>query len=156
MLFTKTTEILFLCGTKPSCLFGERAIGFLHDCTVSEMKGIWVIFTISLEDVHLLNALDIYHLVFNPPSDPEVIPTDFRNGGISLHGCLTVSSYSFTYCYFVKVAKRVCEEEGGLEVNMRQTLLHYHQNSFAVLECYKRISKTFNADQPLQDLITQG
>ena len=57
---------------------------------------------------------------------------------------------------FVKVAKRLCEEEGGLEVNMTQMLLHYHQNSFAMLECYKHISKTFNADQPLQDLITQG
>ena len=65
-------------------------------------------------------------------------------------------SYLAAVVWFVKVAKRVCEEEGGVEVNMRQTLLHYHQNSYAVLERYKHISKTFNADQPLQDLITQG
>ena len=69
--------------------------------------------------------VDVYHMVFNQPSDPDILA-------------------------------RLQEEEGGSSVNMHQRLRQYHSNSQSVLSCYTKISKAFNADQPLKDLVTQG
>lgn len=54
------------------------------------------------------------------------------------------------------VMARLEKEEGGAEVNMHRRLLHYHHHSESLLHCYAKVSKDFNADQPLQDLVTQG
>ena len=75
--------------------------------------------------VKCIPIVEVYHVVFNLPSDPDVLA-------------------------------RLKEEEGGAKVNMHQKLDQYHRHVQPLLSCYKKVSKEFNADQPLQDIVTQG
>ena len=54
------------------------------------------------------------------------------------------------------IADRLTEEPGGIDKNMHSKLSHYHRHSNHVLSCYRNVAKKFNADQPIQDLFTQG
>jgi len=51
---------------------------------------------------------------------------------------------------------RLVEEPGGKEANMDVPLQHYHRHRDDLLRCYTSILKTFNADQPIDDLFDQG
>ncbi len=55
-----------------------------------------------------------------------------------------------------EVAGRLVEEEGGVEENMHQPLALYHRHHSAILSAYTSVSKTFNADQPMDDLFDQS
>lgn len=54
------------------------------------------------------------------------------------------------------VVNRLVEEPGGIEENVRRPLDSYHRDTDSLLTCYSRVSKLFNADQPIQDLFDQG
>ena len=69
---------------------------------------------------------DVYHLVFSPPTSTAV-------------------------------AGRLVEEEGGVTANVHAPLELYHRHSHSLLTAYFATHcKTFNADQPLGDLVSQG
>ena len=69
---------------------------------------------------------DVYHLVFSPPTSSSV-------------------------------AERLVEEEGGISTNVHTPLERYHRHSASLLSAYSATPcKTFNADQPLGDLVSQG
>ena len=55
-----------------------------------------------------------------------------------------------------EVADRLVEEPGGIQHNVHDLLELYHRNSSALLSCYTNVAKTFNADQPIEDLFDQG
>jgi adenylate kinase len=68
---------------------------------------------------------DVYHLVFSPPTSTAV-------------------------------AGRLVEEEGGVTANVHAPLELYHRHSHSLLTAYSATRcKTFNADQPLGDLVSQ-
>lgn len=48
------------------------------------------------------------------------------------------------------------EEPGGIQSKVYDALDLYHRNSTGLLSCYSNVSKTFNADQPIEDLFDQG
>lgn len=74
----------------------------------------------------IINFPDVYHLVFKPPTDSSV-------------------------------ADRLIQESGGVEHNMHKGLKYYRLNSSAIEACYKQVcSKALDADQPDNDLVTQG
>ena len=54
------------------------------------------------------------------------------------------------------VASRLVEEEGGASVNLHTPLTLYHRHTQSLLSAFPTISKTFDADQPIGDLVTQG
>ena len=54
------------------------------------------------------------------------------------------------------VADRLIEEPGGVEKNMHSKLSHYHRHSRDLLSSYRSVTKNFNADQPIRDLIVQS
>ncbi len=53
------------------------------------------------------------------------------------------------------IASRLIEEPNGKQA-MMEGLDHYHRYSSPLLDCYSTVSKTFNADQPLDDLFEEG
>lgn len=55
-----------------------------------------------------------------------------------------------------EVADRLVEEPGGIQQKVHDPLHLYHRNSSALLSCYNNVSKTFNADQPIEDIFDQG
>ena len=55
-----------------------------------------------------------------------------------------------------EVADRLVEEPGGVEENMNKPLAFHHRHSMALGSTYSAVSKTFNADQPIEDLFDQG
>ena len=55
-----------------------------------------------------------------------------------------------------EVAARLVEEEGGVEANMLRPLELHRRHGVALLRCYPHVSKSFNADQPIEDLFDQG
>ena len=55
-----------------------------------------------------------------------------------------------------EVAARLVEEEGGIAANMHEPLKLHHRHCGGLLTCYNNVLKTFNADQPIEDLFDQG
>ena len=55
-----------------------------------------------------------------------------------------------------EVASRLVEEPGGIQANLHSKLELYHRNCTSLLSCYNGVCKTFNADQPIEDLFSQG
>lgn len=54
-----------------------------------------------------------------------------------------------------EVAGRLVEQEGGIQANLHAPLELYHRHADSLLSCYSRAHKSFNADQPIDDLISQ-
>ena len=55
-----------------------------------------------------------------------------------------------------EVAQRLVEEEGGIQTNLHAPLQLYHCLTDSLLASYANVYKTFNADQPIDDLVSQG
>lgn len=55
-----------------------------------------------------------------------------------------------------EVTSRLIEEPGGIELNVHSPLESYHRENASLLSCYTNVSRTFNADQPIEDLFDQG
>lgn len=55
-----------------------------------------------------------------------------------------------------EIASRLIEEPGGVEENMLSNLTLYHRHSQSLLSCYGPVAKTFNVDQPINDIASQG
>lgn len=54
------------------------------------------------------------------------------------------------------VAQRLVEEEGGIQTNLYAPLQLYHRLTDSLLASYTNTYKNFNADQPIEDLVSQG
>ena len=54
------------------------------------------------------------------------------------------------------MAGRLVEEEGGIQANLHSPLELYHRHNDSLLSSYSSVHKTFNADQPIDDLVSQG
>lgn len=99
---------------------------------------------------------------------------DSLTGGVFVHvyvlcTCMsnlthTSPSPSFTDVYHLvfnppkseEVASRLIQEPGGVEDNMLSKLSLYHRHSQSLLSCYRSVAKTFNVDQPINDIFSQG
>ena len=55
-----------------------------------------------------------------------------------------------------EVASRLVQEEGGIQARLHAPLELYHRQSDALLSTFSCTCKTFNADQPIDDLVSQG
>lgn len=75
---------------------------------------------------------DVYHMVFDPPRSQEVAAR------------------------LVSEGEGEGEEGGGGDGGMRERLRAYHRQCGPTLSCYASITKRFNADQPLNDILDQG
>ena len=51
---------------------------------------------------------------------------------------------------------RLVKEEGGTQVNLYTPLELYHRHTDSLLAAYSNTYKSFNADQPIDDIISQG
>lgn len=54
-----------------------------------------------------------------------------------------------------EVASRLKEEDGGIDINLHAKLHHYHEHHKDLLPCYKGMTATINADQPITDVFSQ-
>lgn len=54
------------------------------------------------------------------------------------------------------IQNRLKEVEGYSEEDMINKLIVYHRHFNGIAECYKKVSKTINADQPKADVFQQG
>lgn len=54
-----------------------------------------------------------------------------------------------------EIADRLVKEPGGEEINLQHKLVLYHRQSTDLLSCYASVAKKFNADQPLNDILSQ-
>jgi hypothetical protein len=54
------------------------------------------------------------------------------------------------------VANRLEEVPGYKESEMTERLVVYHRHIHGILDAYKSVLQTFNADQPKTDVLSQG
>lgn len=55
-----------------------------------------------------------------------------------------------------EIQNRLEETPGYTEEDMVNKLIEYHRHIDEILECYKKVVKTVNADQPKADVFSQG
>jgi len=55
-----------------------------------------------------------------------------------------------------EIQNRLKEVEGYSEEDMINKLIVFHRHFEGIAECYKKCSKTINADQPKADVFSQG
>ena len=79
---------------------------------------------------------------------PEPLKTSFF--------CTDVYHLLFNPPRSENVAGRLVEEEGGIQANLHAPLELYHRHNNSLLSSYSSVHKTFNADQPIDDLVSQG
>ena len=54
------------------------------------------------------------------------------------------------------IQNRLKEVEGYTEDDMINKLIVFHRHFEGILDCFKTVSKTVNADQPKADVFSQG
>lgn len=70
--------------------------------------------------------------------------------------CSDVYHLIFNPAPNAEIADRLVKEAGGEEANLMCKLELYHRHSKDLLACYGSVAKKFNADQPLNDILSQG
>lgn len=86
----------------------------------------------------------------------QVTCHDFGHQYVSLCTHTGVYHLLFSPPESEEVAQRLVEEEGGIQTNLHAPLQLYHCLTDSLLASYANVYKTFNADQPIGDLVSQG
>ena len=55
-----------------------------------------------------------------------------------------------------EIQNRLEEVSGYTETDMIHKLIEYHRHIDGILDCFKKVNKTVNADQPKPDVFSQG
>ena len=72
--------------------------------------------------------------------------------------CLLLDVYHVTFDTptDIEVFKRIKQPPGCDEKAVISRLVVYHRHVEGIVDCYKKISKNINADQPKADVFSQG